>query len=111
MERESDGTLVTLVDETDGTEKEFEFLASLEHEGTKYVALVPAFMEPEELVENDGELVILKVEKDDKDEDILVSIDDDNEFDAVAAKFEDTLSDDFDIVTEEEDEVDGKLKS
>lgn len=108
MEREPNGTLITLVDEETNEEKEFEFLATLEHEGSKYVALVPAFMEPEELVESDGELVILKVIKNDKDEDTLISIDDDDEFDAVACKFENMLSDDFDIVDEDEDETDGK---
>lgn len=104
MERESDGTLITLLDE-DGVEQEFEHLATLEHEGTTYVALVPAFQEPEQLVEGDGELVILKIAEDEDGEEILTSIDDDDEFDAVAHEFEEMLENDFDIKgIEEEDE-------
>lgn len=105
MEREPEGTLITLVDEESKEEKEFEFLASLENDGVKYVALIPAFMEPEELVESDGELVILKVVKNNDDEDTLISIDDDDEFDTVAAKFEDMLSDDFDIIGDDDMET------
>lgn len=102
MEREPDGSLITLVDEEDGTEKEFEYLASLEHDGTTYVALVPAFMEPEEFVESDGELVVLKVIKDESGEDILASIDDDDEFDIVTSKFETMLENDYDILDNED---------
>ena len=107
MEREPDGTLITLLDE-DGTEKEFEHLATLEHEGSTYVALVPAFMEPEELVESDGELVILKMIEDENGEDILSSIDDDDEFDAVAHEFEEMLENDFEIqdIDDDSDETD-----
>lgn len=104
MEREPEGALITLQDE-DGNEKEFEHLASLEKDGTTYVALVPAYMEPEELVENDGELVILKVVEDENGDDILSSIEDNDEFDAVAKEFENLLEDEYDI-RDEEDEID-----
>jgi Protein of unknown function (DUF1292). len=106
MEREPDGTLITLLDE-DGVEREFEHLASLEHEGTTYVALVPAYQEPEELVEGDGELVILKIAEDEDGEEILTSIDDDGEFDAVAHEFEEMLENDFDIkgIEDEDEEI------
>lgn len=106
MEREPDGTLITLVDEEDGTEKEFEFIASLEHDGFTYVALVPAFMEPEEFIESDAELVILKVIKDENGEDIFSTIDDDDEFDTVAAEFENMLANEYDIMDEEDLEDD-----
>jgi uncharacterized protein YrzB (UPF0473 family) len=96
MEREPDGTLITLLDE-DGKEKEFEHLASLEYKGSTYVALVPAFMEPEEFVESEGELIILKMIQDEDGEDILSSIDDDNEFYAVSHEFENLLENDFEI--------------
>lgn len=105
MEREPDGTLITLLDEDDGTEKEYEHLASLEHDGSTYVALVPAFIEPEELVESDGELVILKVIKDESGEDILSTIDDDNEFTVVAHEFENMLENDYDIMGDDEDSL------
>lgn len=104
MDREPEGTLVTLLDE-DGNEKEFEHLATLEHNGSSYVALVPAFMEPEQLVESDGELVILKIVPDEDGEDVLVSIDDDDEFEAVSGKFEKMLESEYEIL--EENELDG----
>lgn len=105
MEREPDGTLITLLDD-DGTEREFEHLASLEHNGSTYVALIPAFQEPEEFVESDGTLVILKVVEDENGEEILSSVDDDDEFEEVAHQFENLLENDYDIVDEYDDEED-----
>ncbi len=101
MEREPDGTLITLQDE-DGNEREFEHLASLEWNGSTYVALVPADLEPEELVESDAELVILKTVPDENGEDILSTIDDDAEYDSVAKEFESLLEDEYEIQDEEE---------
>ena len=100
MAEEPDGTLITLLDE-DGNEQEFEHLATLEHEGSTYVALAPAFSEPEELVESDGELVVLKVTEDESGEEMLESITDENEFQAVLQKFEKMLDADYDILDED----------
>lgn len=105
MDREPEGTLITLLDE-DGNEREFEHLATLEYNGSSYVALVPAFLEPEELVESDGELVILKMVPDEDGEDILSSVDDDDEFEAVSSKFEKMLENDYEIL--EDNETDGE---
>lgn len=110
MEREPDGTLVTLLDE-DGNEKEFEHLATIEHEGTTYVGLIPAFMEAEQLVENDGELIILKMVEDENGDDILSSIDDDDEFNVVSHEFEEMLENDYDIIGEDEDRLDEDAES
>lgn len=96
MEREPDGTLITLMDE-DGNEKEFEHIATMDHNGSSYVALIPAFQEPEELVEGNGQLVILKMVTDENGEDILSSIDDDEEFDTVASEFEKLLENEYEI--------------
>lgn len=104
MEREPEGTLITLMDEN-GKEREFEHLASLEYEGSTYVALIPVFQDPEELIESDGDLVILKIATDDKGEDILVTVDDDDEFYAVSEKFEKMLENEYEII-DDEDEAD-----
>jgi uncharacterized protein YrzB (UPF0473 family) len=104
MEREPDGTLITLLDE-DGVEREFEHLATLEYDDSTYVALVPAFIEPEEFVESDGELVILKMVEDEDGEDIFSSIDDDDEFDKVSHEFEKMLENDYEIIGEDEDSL------
>jgi uncharacterized protein YrzB (UPF0473 family) len=89
MEREPEGSLITLLDEN-GKEREFEHLASLEYNGSTYAALIPAFQEPEELIEGDGDLVVLKIVEEDG-EDVLVTIDDDDEFDAISANLKKCL--------------------
>lgn len=85
--------IFTLTDE-DGNENEFELLGSTEMDGVTYLALEPMAENP------DGEYVILKMEKD-GDEDILVTIDDDDEFERVADFFEDELFNEVDYDTEE----------
>ena len=101
MPKENDGNLVTLLDE-DGKEQEFEHLASLDYNGSTYVALIPYFENPEELIEDNGELVILKTVQDNNGEDVLSSIDDEIEFEEVARQIEDMLEDEYEI-----DDVDG----
>lgn len=96
MEKENDGTLITLLDE-DGKEEQFEHLATIEHNGSSYVALVPYFEKPEDLLEDDGELVILKIIEEENGEEILAAIEDEEEFNTVAAKFEEILDDEFEI--------------
>jgi uncharacterized protein YrzB (UPF0473 family) len=101
MAEEPEGTLITLLDE-DGVEHEFEHLASLEHEGASYVALVPAYEDAEDLIDSDGELVILKVVEDEESgEELLAAIENEEEFDVVAKKFETMLDDEFEILDDE----------
>ena len=87
-----DGDIYTLTDET-GKESEFELIGSCEFEGKTYLALIPV---------EDGmdEYVILRLEADEKGEEILVTIEDDDEFDRVADYFEDEL---FDTIDYDED--------
>lgn len=77
--------LYTLVDE-DGKEQEFEMLDAMEHEGQRYYALIPYHENPEETLEDDGDLVILKSEFE-GDEEILVTIDDDKEYEKIGEMF------------------------
>lgn len=80
--------IYTLTDE-EGNELNFELLASLEYEGEFYKALVPVDENDEEASE---EYVILKCGVDEDGEDILETIDDDEEFDRIADIFDDQLS-------------------
>lgn len=81
--------IFTLTDE-DGVEMQFTLLGSCEIEGTVYLALVP-------LEDNEAEeYVILKRETDENGEEMLVTIDDDEEFDRVADLFEDELFSEID---------------
>ena len=78
---QSENSKITLTDE-DGKEVEFEFIDSFDFEGHTYYALVPLDGE------KDDEYVILRLEQE-NGEDILSTIDDDDEFDRVADFFED----------------------
>lgn len=95
--------IFTLTDE-DGNENEFELLGSTEIDGCTYLALEPVAENPE------GEYVILKMEKD-GEEDILVTIDDDDEFDRVADYFEDELFSEIAMTTWTQMRIRSKKKS
>ncbi len=82
-----EGEFYTLTDE-EGNESRFELIGSCELGGSTYMALVP--------FEDGEEYVILKKEVDEDGEDILVTIDDDEEFDKIADIFEDELFSEID---------------
>ncbi|MDO5560773.1 MAG: DUF1292 domain-containing protein [Oscillospiraceae bacterium] len=78
--------LYTLVDE-DGVEQTFELIDAMEtEEGQRYFALVPYIENPEDSLESSDDLVILKAQMD-GDEELLVSIDDDAEFEQIGQMF------------------------
>ena len=56
--------LITVTDE-EGEEHTFEILDRIENDEAKYAALVPVYDEPEDMLDDDGELIILRVEEDD----------------------------------------------
>ena len=87
----------TLTDE-EGNELKFELIAKAELKGTQYFAFVPA---DEEENEDEGilEYTILKSVMEDGEE-MLVSIDDDDEFDDVADYFDDLFSEEIDYDAE-----------
>ena len=89
--------LYTLTDE-DGNELKFELIGKAELKGVQYFAFVPADED------SDGEFceyTILKAVIEDGEE-ILVSIDDDDEFDDAADYFDDLFSEEIDYDAEEE---------
>lgn len=79
-----DAEIFTLTDE-DGNENDFELIGRIEDGGENYLALEPKDENPE------GEYVILKIAKDEDGSEMLVTIDDDEEFDRIADIFEDEL--------------------
>lgn len=88
--------IVELTDE-EGVTSRFEYLTTIEHEDELYVVLM-LLKEDEETDDEDGEVLILKIEKDpETDEDIYVSVDDDDVSQAVFDKF-------VAMMDEEEDE-------
>lgn len=94
--------LYTLEDE-DGNEQEFELLDVMEYEGEKYYALTPYYgNDHDSLLEDDGEVVILKEEMV-GDEPMLVSIEEDEEYERIGGIFLDRLNEIYDEDDEEEE--------
>lgn len=83
----------TLTDE-DGNELEFEVIGQCEKNGETYFAMIPA--EEEQAEDSDVcEYIILKLARD-GDEEILVTVDDDDELDDIADYFDDAFSQEID---------------
>ena len=86
LQPEEEAEIVTLTDE-DGVESDFEVIGSLELDDNEYLALVPVDSE-------EDEYIILKIMVENGEE-ILVTIDDDDEFDRVADAFDNELEEVF----------------
>lgn len=85
----NDREILSLTDE-DGKEIDFEYIGTVEFEGNEYYALVP-------LEDNDeGAYIILRAEDAGNGDVNLVSIDDDDEYDAVADLVEDEFLSEID---------------
>ena len=85
--------IITLNDE-DGKEVNFEFLDLIDYNSEEYVILLPA-----EETEEAGEVVILKVEQsENEDEESYVGVDDEEELNAVFQIFKDKFKDEFNFV-------------
>lgn len=91
MSEEFDPTFITVTDE-DGNEIVLEFVDALEHNGTVYQAFFPAETEGEEEDPDNG-LVILKVIQE-NGEDLLSTLDTEEELEAVYELFMEQLFDD-----------------
>ena len=100
MDNEYNPDIVSVVDE-EGKEHVFEELDRIETDKGRYVALLPMYDDPQEMLEDNGELIILKVEEDDDGETYLCPIEDEEEFNEVGEAFEERLSDMFDFEDEE----------
>lgn len=99
MDENYNPDIVSVVDE-DGVEHIFEELDRIETDDARYVALLPVYDEAEEILEDDGELIILKV-GDEDGETYLEPIEDEDEFNEIGSIFEERLSELFDIQEEE----------
>ena len=84
-------TFITVTDE-DGREIVLEFVDALEYNGQQYQAFFPAETEGEDEDDPDNGLVILKVIHEDG-EDLLSTLDSDEELDAVYDLFMESLFD------------------
>ncbi len=80
--------IYTLTDE-DGNESQFELIDEYEMDGKVYYALTELDAEGNQVSE---EYVILRLEREENGEEILISIDDDEEFDKIADYFDDKFN-------------------
>ena len=88
---------IIILNDESGNDVQFEFLDLVEYAGDEYVILLPV----EESDEN-GKVVILKVEESvNDDEDAYVGIEDHDVLDAVFAIFKEKFKEQFDFVDEE----------
>lgn len=92
MSEERDDVVI-LVDEN-GEEVEFEHLDTVELNGNEYVVLLPKDESEEE--KDIDEVVILKIEHG-EEEDSFVSVEDDDELDAVFEEFRVRMEDEFEF--------------
>ena len=95
MAEEFNSELVTVVDE-EGVQHQFELIDAIETDDGRYVALLPVYDEAQDIVDDDGELIILEVTEEDGEE-VLGPIENDELFDNIAAIFEDRLAELFEI--------------
>lgn len=94
-EMEYNPDIYTLVDE-EGVEQTFELLDVMEVENDRYFALMPYYENPEDILDDTAELIVLKSQMDENDEELMVSIDDEEEYQRIGQMFLDKLSEYFD---------------
>ena len=99
MEEEELDNIIILNDE-EGNEVKFEFLDLVELDEEEYVVLLPVSEEGEE---DEGEVVILKLEDTDEDseEESYVGVDDEEILNKVFAIFKEKYKDEFNFVDED----------
>lgn len=97
-EEELDNIIV--LNDENGEEVPFEFLDLIELEGEEYVVLLPV----EEDEEDAGEVVILKVEDtDSEEEESYVSVEDEEILNKVFEMFKEKFKDEFNFIDDEEE--------
>ena len=92
---EYDPDLVTLTDD-EGKEYNFEVLDAIETDTDRYLALLPLYEDPQKMLDDSGELVIVKV-CEENGEEFFCEIEDDDEYETVADAFVDRLENFFEI--------------
>ena len=87
---------ISVVDE-EGVEHTFEELDRIETDDGRYIALLPIYNEAEEILDGDGELIILSVVEDEDGEIYLEPIEDEKLFNKIGELFEERLEDLFEF--------------
>lgn len=87
--------LINLVDD-DGKEYNFEVIDAIETDEARYLALLPIYDDPKKMLDDSGELVIVKVGEENGEE-FFFEIEDDDEYETIADAFVDRLENFFEI--------------
>lgn len=96
-EDEELNNIIILSDEN-GEDVEFEFLDLIEYDSEEYIVLLPVAEDEEE---QDGQVVILKVEStENEDEESYVSVDDEEVLNEVFQIFKEKFKDEFNFTDE-----------
>lgn len=98
MAEEYNPDIITLSDD-DGKEYTFEVLDAIEDDDNRYLALLPVYDDPKDMLDDSGELVIVRVEEENGEE-FFSEIEDDDEYEMVADAFTERLRDAFEIEEE-----------
>ena len=101
MSEEYGNDYIVLTDE-DGNELELEHLDTVEYNGGTYMAFIPAEMDLQESYE----LIIMKIEEENGEE-ILVTLDDEDELDEMFQIFSERLEDEFEDAGDDELQKEG----
>ena len=99
MSEEYNPDIVTLSDD-EGKEYTFEVIDAIESDEGRYLAMLPVFDDPQKMLEDSGELVIVKVGEENGEE-YFYEIEDDDEYEFVADTFIERLQDFFEIAEQE----------
>ena len=86
---------LSIVDD-DGNEYTFEILDAVETDESRYLALLPVHDDPQKLLDDSGELVIVRVSEENGEE-YFEEIEDDDEYETIADALIDRLQDAFEI--------------
>ena len=98
LEMEDELEHIMVLNDENGEEKKFEFLDLIELDSEEYVVLLPV-EEEEEDADDIGEVVILKVENPDSEDEVTyIGIEDEDTLNKVFQIFKDKFSDEFDFV-------------
>ena len=87
--------IVSLTDDS-GKEFTFEVLDAVETDDARYLALLGVYDDPQQMLDDSGELVIVK-EGEENGEMYYYEIEDDDEYETIADAFVDRLEDYFEI--------------
>ena len=98
QETEQEMDVLTLTDEN-GVQHEFQIVGEAEHNNQNYIALIPIFEDGQDLLDDDAELIVLKVVEENGEE-FFEPIENDEEFDEISAIFVESLSDEFEFYDE-----------